>query len=105
MASDLDPAAPFDMADLEAGPVGREGIGPVLIEELDGHQELRRGARPPIGIAHGLEPELVPPMRARLRDRVALIEIVDAVAEGIERLRQVPGEDAARVVRITQSCR
>src|SRR5262249_23734079 len=98
MAAPLDAAAAPARADLEAGAIVAERIGTILVEKGDRHEELRGGAVPVRDVSDLLQIALIP--RAYARGAGAPIAVFDPVAERIERLRQLPGEDAARPRRI-----
>src|ERR1700730_7593110 len=100
MRADFNLRATLRGPDLESGAIGREGVGPWLVDEVDGDEELRRISRTVIGVANGLEANLIPAVRSILRKRIPFAQIFDPVPERIRRFRQTPGEHPSRVVGI-----
>src|SRR5262249_17765361 len=57
-----------------------------------------------VGITNGLQPYLIPAVRAILNYRIPFIQVFDPIAERISRLGQAPGEHPLRIVWIP-NCR
>src|SRR5262245_11046740 len=96
----LDGRTAPDRADLKARSVTREGVRAILVHEVHRHQEAG-GRIAVIDVADLREIELVPAVRAVDRDGVPLVDVVDAVSEGIAGSRQLPGEDLATIGRVS----
>ena len=91
-------AAP-DGADLEAGPVVGERVRPRRVAEAGGDQERRAGGVAVVDVPDLRQVQLIPAVRAVAADRVALVQVLDPVAERVGGQGQLPGEYLRRVGR------
>src|SRR5262249_28569215 len=88
----VDARAPSYRPHLKTGAVVREAVAPILIEEPYRDQKLGSGGGPIVHLADFRKIELVPMVRALRFHGIPVVEIVDAVAEGVDRAGQLPGE-------------
>src|SRR3954452_2941221 len=98
MGADLDPDATPGRADFESGLAGGKRIGAGLVGKVYCDQKPRIASGAVVAVSDGFQINLIPVMRPVLPVWLALVQVLNPIAEGIDSLRQMPGGDAAAIV-------